>query len=305
MIRRLVVLVLLSLGLAVSAMPAHAETAAPQRLHRIVWTSAAHGIKLQSARHDGTHKRTIYQQEKGFTLTVVLDPSGRHAAFTTCCKDPADLIVASVLRGHSRDLLAHQTAGITSVSSLGWSPSGDRLAFTAYATRDGHQHLYLWTIRADGTHLTRLTRLPQPIGATGLEAVAWSRHGIVVCGHSRLREWRGGALHRFGPRNSWEPRLSGDGRHVYFQHRRSVARYFYERTRPDGSHLQILLTPLDTEKYTYDYNVVPSYDGSRLLALKNTHDGYSHVVAYDTLGGPGAHERTLRWMGDPLAYAWN
>ena len=122
-------------------------------------------MHLDSANIDGTNRRSVYDQPRGFTMYLTMDPSGTHVAFSTCCRDefPA-LVVVPVLGGKALKPLAHHR-DIYFVGGIGWSPDGKRLAFEGSTRSD--QKTPLWTVKPDGTELATRPHPPQPVHQPG------------------------------------------------------------------------------------------------------------------------------------------
>ena len=182
-----------------------------QVVHRVVWDDFAasdRGIHLDSANIDGTNLRSVYDQPRGFTMYLTMDPSGTHVAFSTCCRDefPA-LVVVPVLGGKALKPLAHHR-DIYFVGGIGWSPDGKRLAFEGSTRSD--QKTPLWTVKPDGTQLRHVLTLRNRYINPEL---AWTPKGILYSDGRDMRRAAGGSSHVVMS-HVWSLRMSGDGQHI-------------------------------------------------------------------------------------------
>lgn len=102
---------------------------------------------------------------KGIYSNVTWSPNGSHIAFIIFPNDAFLSLSAYVMRADGSDvqLLSKSVEG-----GLTWSPNGNQLVFTS--KQDGNRQLY--TIRADGTGLTQLTR-----GSGEVYGADWSPDG--------------------------------------------------------------------------------------------------------------------------------
>ena len=124
-------------------------------------------------------------------LTFHPSPDGKHIAYTTGGAVQEDLFVAEANGSRLRQLTNDPARDRSAV----WSPDGKTLYF--YSNRDGAYHI--WSIRADGSGLTRVTE---------------------------DRE-----LRRLGVRNFYTPHASPDGRMIVAQSEKSTALIHLDRNR--------------------------------------------------------------------------
>jgi TolB protein len=148
---------------------------------------------------DGSHVRDLLhlRSAHGAKGEMALSPDGKRIAFTT--RDGIELIRPGGDPRHARRLFKFPKH-FRSASEPAWSPNGRELVFSRAPKGDPNDALY--TIRADGTRLTRLTNL-----AGDQSHPVWSPNGREIA-----FDW-------------WTS--AGDG--VYL-------------IRPDGTHLRRLTT---------------------------------------------------------------
>jgi len=118
---------------------------------------------------------------------------------------------------------------------LSWSPHGRRIAFATDLRRNSGSANDIYTVRADGTHLRRLTRTRgafEPVWSPGGKTIVFSRH-------SRLREkppYLTSTLWAMRPDGSHRRRLTHSGARVL---------EFPESFSPDGKSLLFARTSVD------------------------------------------------------------
>jgi Tol biopolymer transport system component len=146
--------------------------------------------------------------------------------------------------------------GVRRLSSLGdsfspaWSPDGARIVFSSSGRTPENPELY--SVRADGTRLARLTRTKgdaETLGDDGFPS--WSPDGKTIVfssnrtGNGELWTMRADGslerrLTRLPRRDDWAPRYSPDGASIAFEsHRRGGVDIYV--IRADGMGLQLLL----------------------------------------------------------------
>ena len=275
-----------------------------QVVHRVVWDDFAasdRGIHLDSANIDGTNRRSVYDQPRGFTMYLTMDPSGTHVAFSTCCRDefPA-LVVVPVLGGKALKPLAHHR-DIYFVGGIGWSPDGKRLAFEGSTRSD--QKTPLWTVKPDGTQLRHVLTLRNRYINPEL---AWTPKGILYSDGRDMRRAAGGSSHVVMS-HVWSLRMSGDGQHILTNRikdgKRSV---WYSAT--DGT-ARVRLYGMNKARDANYWGPSLNFAGTQVLALRVTRrelgkpDVYD-VVTWDVAGPPEA-ATSLPWIeGNPFP-DWN
>jgi hypothetical protein len=295
----------------------HSRTATTSRvLHRVVWaddTTNHPGIRLSSARADGSGVRHFFSTKYGIALYLTLDPQGRRVAFTpsfTFGHPLPVLEVVSVLGGKVWKPLASYRSKFDWVWGIGWSPSGRRLAFqggTLNANGTGVRTSALWTVRLDGTGLHRIVNLPAPQGDPG--PLAWTRHGIMyVSPKKQLRIVRHGSSHLV-LRHVLTVSMSGDGHHIVTW--RATVRSHPESiwfSDPDGTHQQRLARWPWPKNATQQpppppgyYEATPNYDGSRILAERNL----GPVVWWKTKDSSSTATAIPPVTGNNSAVTWN
>ena len=140
-------------------------------------------------------------------------PDGNRIAFASLRSGASEIWVA---QRDGSGLQQVTTQGAADMSISEWSPDGTTIAFDA--TIDGNSDVYL--VGADGGHLRRLTTEPSIDGLP-----AWSRDGQWIYFASTRAGavpdiWRvsveGGTPVRVTRNGGFEPRVSPDGRFLYY-----------------------------------------------------------------------------------------
>ncbi|MCW2794457.1 MAG: WD40-like Beta Propeller Repeat [Nocardioides sp.] len=298
------------------ATPAEARTTVSDAtvLHRVVWDKwkrGRKGIHLRSARTDGTGLRRIYDAKRGFVIQLTMDRAGRRVAFAPCCRsDRPALVVVPVRGGTVLEPLADHPR-IEFVGGIGWSPDGRRLAFEGTSGHGGHRATTLWTIRPDGSGLTRVLRLPEPEEPDqGIinDALAWTPQGILYSDGKNLRSAWAGRSHVV-LRRVFEVRISGDGSTIVTERYRGPRMSLWVG-EPDGSEQRRLLVRGEPGVDDVYNDVTPSYDGATLLASwygppdESGQGGGSRLVTWQTGKSPRSGA-TLEMTGDSLTATWN
>lgn len=290
---------------------------APRVLHRVVWADATPhhpGIRLSSARVDGSGVRHIFSTKRGSVLYLSLDRKGRRVAFapwnTWYDSHPLPVLeVASVLGGKVWRPLASYPSKFDWVIGIGWSPSGRRLAFeggTFNADGTAARTSALWTVRLNGTGLHRVMTIPQPSSEDS--PLAWTRQGILyVNAKYQLRVARQGASHLV-LRHVLAVRISGNGQHIVTW-RGSLRAPGYQSiwySDPDGSHRHRIArwpltkgTPPPGTPPGYFY-ATPNYDGSRILAERDI----GPFVSWREANGPDTASE-IAVVGANYPATWN
>lgn len=278
-------------------------------LHRIVWdagTRDAPRIKIVSAELDGSDQRVIFRRGRGFVTALDLNPQGTEVAFAPFePRDrPAELLVADVRSGERRDLLA-DAQRFAVLGGIGWSPDGRRLVFEGWVDEDGHRNGYLWTIRRDGSDLTRRTVL-ETRGDQWMSSnhLAWTRHGIYFTGADGLMVLDVGAARLALPR-TWSPLVSGDGRWVQVlswgdgAHSRSL------RMRADGSHLTRTQLRQGRSRLGWVHPLALDRSGRQMISEVDPGDGRPVDVVHDATRSPRKHDRRLDFLHGAYVVDWN
>ena len=303
----LVVSVLAAGGVAADAAPASDRAAVGPLL---VWAQDGTGLRnlhLRSSRVDGSRLRKVFDNPRGFTTSLVMDPSGRRVAFATCCRgDLPSLVVAPVAGGrHLTPLEAHPE--LEAVSGIGWSPDGRSLAFQAVTDRDGARMASIWTVGVDGSDLHEVLALGDVLAEDGPsldETMVWTDDGVLYTEDLELLlATDGRSTPVMGEVGA--VRVSGDGSRLVLLRGAGGPRLQVWVARPDGSgarRVAALPTGGDT---MYSRDVVPNHDGSRLMVLRSTLlDGRFDYrwVAWDVDGG--LRSAVPLPVTDTLAAAW-
>ncbi|WP_137294633.1 hypothetical protein [Nocardioides dongxiaopingii] len=269
--------------------------------HRVVWDQFRRGragIHLRSARLDGTDIRRVYDSAAGFTLNPTLDGSGRRVAFGTCCRDSfPQLVVVPIRGGRALEPLAKHPH-LIAVGGIGWSPTGDRLAFEAIDVSSPERSKGIWTIRPNGRDLQLVLRVPT-LGADDQpfinNSLGWTRRGILYSDGTDLRAASAGRS-RLVLRNVSSIRIAGNHRRIVVVRnqdtRRPPAAWV---ARADGTQLKRVLVyrPAGETPVTLFYDVIPNYDASQVLSLRITTDTESdrsrtEVVRWHTAERPSS-----------------
>jgi Tol biopolymer transport system component len=299
--------ILLAGGVTADAAPARDPSPARPLL---VWAQDGTGLRnlhLRSARVDGSRLRKVFDNPRGFTTSLVMDPSGRRVALATCCRaDLPSLVVAPVGGGRHREPLARHPE-LEAVSGIGWSPDGRSLAFQAVTDRGGARTASIWTVGVDGSRLHEVLELGDVLAddAPSLdETMAWTDDGILYTEDLELLLATDGRATRVMG-NVGAVRVSGDGSRLVLLRGAGAPRIQVWVARPDGSgarRVAALPTGGDT---MYSRDVVPNHDGSRLMVLRSTYrDGrFEHRwMAWDVDGG--LRSAVPLPITDTVAAAW-
>lgn len=243
----------------------------------------------------------------GFTLDLTQSRDGRYVAFSPCCslKLPA-MVVVPVDGGEAVDPLAGHPE-VDFVGGIGWSPDGRRLAFEGTGGIYPHRHTSIWTIRPDGTGLRRLLDLGDIRHHLYInDALAWTRDGILYSDDRNLRSVKRGES-RLVLRHVASVRISGDGQHIVTFHLRREGGAYWMGS-PDGTDQHRILAFDYSEGPGYD-NVIPSYDGTALVAYRETSEGdgqppLREVVTWDVADGPET-ATVVGVAGGNYVVSWN
>ncbi|MCW2786545.1 MAG: WD40-like Beta Propeller Repeat [Marmoricola sp.] len=278
-------------------------------LHRVVWDQyreGRDGIHLRSANLDGSNLRSIYDLPHGFTTELTMDRAGRRVAFAPCCraKYPA-LVVVPVLGGKALKPLARHRQ-IDFVGGIGWSPSGSRLAFEGkHVTGPRGGPMSLWTIRPDGTGLKHVLTIHGGRPGSINDALAWTRDGILYSDGKNLRSASAGRSHLV-LRHVASVRISGNGQHLVTERDLGQGQSVWIGNADGTGQRRVLSQGVGGQSPTY-FDVVPSYDGSRLLAdrmLPGSGQSIDDVVTWATEAGP--QSATVVGFADPdTSVTWN
>jgi Tol biopolymer transport system component len=101
---------------------------------------------------------------------VAFSADGTKAAVVDYVRHHARILLLDLANDTSRVVLSAKRAPTEVLSSITLSPHSSRIAFT-----DGRYPRHLYTIRADGSHLTKI--------ATGYDDVDWGSNGRLVASH--------------------------------------------------------------------------------------------------------------------------
>jgi Tol biopolymer transport system component len=144
-----------------------------------------------------------------------VSPDGRSIAFTSAGRQ-ADVFIVTADGSRLRQL----TNDAARDQNVSWAPDGKTLYF--YSNRDGAYHA--WSIRADGSGLTRLTddRDLRRNGVGGVDSPSVSPDGRTLVAHT-LHASRTVLIHLDRPIDQrievfgspvWNPHWSPDGKHI-------------------------------------------------------------------------------------------
>jgi Tol biopolymer transport system component len=154
-------------------------------------------------------------------LTIQPSPDGRSFAYTTGGSAEEDLFIIDADGTREREL----TNDPAKDRSPAWSPDGKTLYF--YSNRDGAYRI--WSIRADGSGLTRIT----------------DEKDVAVV----------------GAQNVYSPSVSPDGRTLAVQTERSAALVHLDR--PHGRRIEALPSLLSNLKWSPDGKMIVGTDSTR------------------------------------------
>jgi hypothetical protein len=131
----------------------------------------ATGDEVWVMRSDGTAEHQVTFDGAG-KLGVAWSPRGGRIAYArdeVCCRSGADVWVVDPNGGHRTQLTHFATSA--RIAHLSWSPDGRRIAFDR--TEPGAAGA-IWTMRADGSDLTRLSSGNGPIWAPDSRRIAFT-----------------------------------------------------------------------------------------------------------------------------------
>ncbi|SEC80861.1 WD40-like Beta Propeller Repeat [Nocardioides exalbidus] len=288
--------------------PVRAATA-PQA-DRVLWTESGRwtrNLHVRSSRVDGGGVRRVYDRLRGSTSALVPSPDGRQVAFVTCCRDVRPLLVVAPTTGGPALAPLADHPELEGVRGLGWSPDGQRLAFTALVAEGEDLVASLWTVRLDGSDLEHVLTVgdvlgEEPLGLTG-ETTAWTRAGIFYTQGDALRLARDGTS-EVVMRRVHGVSTSMDGRWLVLQRQRGLVSQTWVARTDLSRARKVLQWDLDGSRWAYR-GVVANRDGSRLLAQRQDvrAGGPHHWIAWDTTNGPRSHE-VLPVPEDTSVVAW-
>lgn len=134
---------------------------------RIAYLRSDGGIHLMNA--DGTGSRRIHEGD-GPMEGLAWSPDGRTLAFSTEAADGFELTALDVQTGEARPL---RRIGGGWIGSPDWSPDGKRIAVAVDGAEGGEMDIHV--MRADGSELERVTRMPADEGSP-----RWSADGTRI-----------------------------------------------------------------------------------------------------------------------------
>lgn len=278
------------------ALAGEAEAAARPRVVWDEWKPGRRGIHLRSARVDGRGQVRVYDRPRGFTLHLVLDPSGRRVAFSPCCRASfPQLIVAPVRGGRPTHPLARHPH-VEAVGGIGWSADGRRLVFEANGARGDSFFRGIWTVRADGRDLRLLYRYgpydpekPWPYN----EELVWLRRGVLFSDGTDLLLLESGRTSLVA-RRVRDVAITGDRQHLVLTGWRGD-RYFTWLSDLHARERTVLEKHVLYEEGVTYRELVVNHDGSAVLAERETATSTSagmswkyDMVVWRVADGPGS-----------------
>jgi Tol biopolymer transport system component len=211
------------LGIVLLLIPPEAAWAAfPGQPGKIVFDDAK-GEACESERIFTMNPNGSGRRELATGMGAKFSPNGRQIVFTSCKGSMFGQIWAMGADGSDpHEVIAEVIAGDHSLSSPSFSPDGSKLVFLRDEGPGGRDDV--WTARADGTHLRRLTDTPH--ASESCPSYSANGHLIVFASSGDKRASRrhlftihpdGSHLRELGPGS--QPSTSPDGRLIaYVRH---------------------------------------------------------------------------------------
>jgi TolB protein len=252
-LKRLATTVMLAAAISGGPLAVRASAVVPGGNGMIAFTSDRTGQQeIYTTKPDGSGLRQLTHSEAGIeTSHPAWSPDGEWVVFNRDNHVGVDLWLID-RAGHRE----HQLTHLDSVSAEpAWAPDGSRIVFQHVDDTTGMQDLY--TIKPDGTGLTRITNTPDadevlasysPDGKS-LAYGYITQSGTATLSHVRVSDAAGGNGHDITPDaiNGGRPGWSPDGKHIVFSSNNNgeigVEQSLYT-IDPDGSNLQLVLRGL-------------------------------------------------------------
>ncbi|MEO9322810.1 hypothetical protein ABFT23_04925 [Nocardioides sp. C4-1] len=238
---------------------------------RVVWNDTLRGLRIVSARTDGTDRRVIYERTSQDAYNLVLSPDESMVAFAPFDRrGPATrLMVVPTTGGQARNLFPRRSGAI-GLGPIGWSRDGRRLIFQSFVEEPAKPQVEarLFSIRVSDRHLRR----GRPVNGRALGVasgdVAVTRRGIVTKDGNTIRLFPTlgpGSKSRVIARNAYDMRTSGDGRWIFYT--RAVGRHqsLQQVRATGGTSTTVVRWRLDGLDKPYAF--APDTTGARLLVV--------------------------------------